>query len=483
MAGEACNYSNRMRYALPALLVVVVAVGSAWVAVERIDVTPRRLAPYIERRAAGHGEAIERAGRHLAGVLLALDRGRNAFHEPMPIPATLAPDSAAGGSATRRIDVDSPEQALRAIAEAMPGDAITFLPGTYRFGGAYIDVRRPGTEDRPIHVRAEVPGTVLLQFDMVEGFLVSSPWWSFENLTIRGVCGDDSRCEHAFHVVSNGRHFVARHNEIVDFNAQFKINGSGGAWPDSGLIEDNVIRNSTVRDTANPVTSIDLVAASHWRIRGNRISDFAKGQSDRISYGAFAKGAGVDNRFERNVVVCEDRLRDAPGQRVGLSLGGGGSSHAACRDRHCITEQERGVVASNLIASCSDDGIYLNRAAQSIVADNTLIDTAGITARFGETGAQVYGNLVDGVVRAFDGAVVHENDNIVTPLPALYVGIHPVRRLFIDAAGLDLRWRGEPPRRHSAEAFPEDLCGAPRPKQPTYGAFEAIARCAVIGAN
>lgn len=468
-----------MKRILPVALFVIIALGGAFAAVEHVDVAPRRLAPYVERRAAGHRTLIQDTGRYFAGVLRAVDRGRTDFHEPMPVPAAPAAQARAPTPAARPVVVASAESALQAIAEASPGDAIVFLPGTYRFDGAYIDVNRPGTSAQPISVRAEKPGTVVLQFDMVEGFLVSAPWWSFENLTIRGVCVDHSNCEHAFHVVGDAAHFVARHNEIVDFNAQFKINGSRGAYPDFGLIEGNVIRDASVRRTGNPVTPIDLVAASHWRIRGNRISDFVKGQSDRTSYGAFVKGGGTDNRFERNVVVCEDRLRDSPGQRVGLSLGGGGSSRNACRDHRCVTEQDHGVIASNLIASCSDDGIYLNRAAMSAIVHNTLIDTAGITARYGESSADVEGNLVDGVIRGVAGAAVHEGDNVVTRLAALYLGSHPVRRLFADAPALDLHWRGEPPRRHHVTPPPDDLCGAARTQQPAYGAFEDIARCAV----
>ena len=464
---------------LAALMLAVAA--AAGIAIERVNVPPRRLAIYVERRAAGHRAAIESIGHFAAGILLALDRGRRS-QPALPIPTPLAQAvPPTPGDDLRRVAVASPEEALRAIGDAKPGDAITFLPGTYRFDGTYIAASRPAIPAAPILVRAEKRGSVVLEFNMVEGFLVSAPYWSFENLVIRGICADHSNCEHAFHVVGNATHFIARNNEIVDFNAQFKVNGSAGAYPDFGVIEGNVLRNESIRDTGNPVTPIDLVAASHWRIRGNRISDFAKGRSDRISYGAFVKGGGADNRFEQNIVVCEDRLRDSPGQRVGLSLGGGGSGtySDACRGGHCITEQDGSVIASNLIAACSDDGIYLNRAAMSLIAHNTLIDTGGITARFGESSADVEGNLVDGPVRAVHGAILHLRDNIDTQAAALYLGWHPVRRLFADALALDLHWRGDPPRRRDSGEPPADLCGASRSRQPTYGAFEDIARCAV----
>ncbi|HSQ82727.1 MAG TPA: right-handed parallel beta-helix repeat-containing protein [Casimicrobiaceae bacterium] len=467
---------------LVAIAVLVVAAGAAfsW-AVNRIGVSPRRLAPYVERRAAGHDRAIVEAGRLISQILVALDRGRDEVHRPLPVPAgdhvAAQPQPSGAFGARRSIGVATPEEAVQAITRAEPGDVITLAPGTYRFHGPYIDVRQPGAPGAPIAVRAGHAGTVVLEFDMVEGFLVSAPYWTFENLTIRGVCANDSDCEHAFHVVAGASHFIARNNAIEDFNAQFKINASAGSVPDSGVIAGNALTDTRPRQTANPVAMIDLVAASHWRIVGNRLSDFVKAQGDGISSGAFAKGGGADNRFERNVVVCEDRLRGLPGQRVGLSLGDGGTGHAYCRDKRCITEQDRGVIASNLIAFCSDDGIYLNRAAQSRIVDNTVLDTGGVVLRFGESSATVTGNLVDGPILARDGAALHASGNRDTGLTRIYLGWHPVRRLFEDALALDLRWRGEAPRQHRAAGTSRDLCGAMRPAPPAYGAFEDIRRC------
>jgi parallel beta-helix repeat protein len=445
--------------ALLGALGVLAVLGIAVVGIAAIDVPPRRLALYVEKRASGHGAVTDSIGQEIAVALRELDRGRVAFHEPIPVPRVEAMEPAASPARSAPIFVASADDARRAIAQARPGDVITFMPGRYRFAGNPIAVRQPGTAEAPIIVRADVRGSVVLEFDMVEGFLVSAPYWSFENLTIRGVCADHSACEHAFHVVADARHFVAANNELIDFNAQFKINGSDGGYPDFGRLENNMLRNDSVRKTENPVTPIDLVAASHWRIVGNRISDFIKAGSDRISYGAFVKGGGSDNRLESNVVVCEDRLRGTAGQRVGLSLGGGGTSSGACRGGRCITEQDHGVIASNLIASCSDDGIYLNRAAMSRISHNTLIDTGGITARFGESSADIDGNLVDGAIRARAGASVHEDDNRVTPQAASYLGVHPVRRLFVDASALDLRWRGESPRPHGGYPGPPHQCG------------------------
>jgi len=239
--------------------------------------------------------------------------------------------------------------------------------------------------------------------------------------------------------------------------------------------------NSAARQTDNPVTPFDLVAASRWMVRGNLITDFIKAGGDRTSYGGFAKGGGSANRFERNVVLCEYLLRDVPGARVGLSLGGGGSGGNFCRDSACAIEQEGGAIESNLIAFCSDDGIYVNRGADSRVQNNTLIDTGGIVVRFVESAAAVEGNLVDGAIRSRDGAALHASDNLSSSVGALYFGRHAQRELFRDALALDLAWATQPPRHASMTPASPDLCRATRPPRPVYGAFEDIGTCAGTG--
>lgn len=450
-------------------------------AVERLGVPPRALAPYIEHRASGHNPVIVGIGNWIARTLTEIDRGeyRPYLLPPLRIGAQpgISPPSSAGFSPQRRIVlVASSDEAVKTIAQAAPGDTVTLLPGTYRFDGGYIPIDRPGTENNGITVRADRPGTVTLEFAMTEGFLVRAPYWTFENLTIRGVCQQHSNCDHAFHVVGKGAHFTARNNTITDFNAHFKINALGANVPDHGLIDGNTLTNSGVRETGNPVTPIDLVVASHWVIRGNLISDFVKAQSNRVSYGAFAKGGGNHNRFEQNIILCEFRLRGAPGQRVGLSLGGGGTGKQYCRDQRCITEQDNSIIQSNLIAFCSDDGIYLNRAASSKILHNTLIDTGGIVARFVETSADVQGNLVDGSIRSRDGGLLRASGNDETSMSRLYLGLHPVRSMYADAGTLDLAWRSQVIPRASGVTVP-DLCTTVRPPAPAYGAFENFSPC------
>ena len=460
------------------ILLALLCLGGAVYWLNHLGITPRSLGPYIERRASGHNAAIEFIGRQANTWLLALDRGRHDlpardWHGVAGV-QPVAP--AAPAPAARQVAVADSAGMVRAIATALPGDSILLLPGHYRVDRV-VPAHRPGAPEAPIVVRAERPGSVRIDIDANEGFRVSAPFWRFENLSVYGACHKGSRCEHAFHVVGNAHHFTAINNLIVDFDAHFKVNAEKGRYPDHGEIISNTLRNDSVRKSTRPVTPIDLVTVNHWVIRQNLITDFIKAGGDRISYGAFAKGGGADNLFEQNIVICEHRLRGAPGQRIGLSLGGGGTGKAYCRDGKCITEQTGGILRANLVASCSDDGIYLNAAARSSLLHNTLVDTGGITVRFPESSATIDGNLVDGIIRSRDGGLLRLGDNRFGSAASLYLGRHPVRALFREPQAFDFRWRDAPAERGGQAAAVPDLCGAPRPAQPRLGAFEDFDAC------
>jgi parallel beta-helix repeat protein len=464
---------------------LAIGAGALLYALQERGIAPRMLGPYLERRSSGHNRLIEHAGRWTAAALTGQDREAAS---PQPLPATAIgaqpslPDSsgssiASGSSGAAVVLVASADEARAAIARAQPGEAITFLPGTYRFDGGSIRVTQAGSAQAPIAVRAAVAGTVRLEFAVTEGFSVTAPWWRFENLTIRGACQAHSDCEHAFHVSGGAHHFAAINNTISDFNAHFKINGADGRFPDHGIIEHNTLNNTSARQTINPVTPIDLVAASGWSIRANLISDFVKADGNRISFGAFAKGGGSANRFVGNIVICERLLTGQPGQRVGISLGGGSTEAAYCRDHKCITEQSGSAIESNLVSACSDDGIYLNSAANSRVVHNSVVDTAGIDVRFATSSALVAGNLVDGAIRSRDGGLLRADDNLDTATAWLYLGRHPRRALLKAPAQLDFGWADAAPRRAAGGPMAADLCGAARPAAPAYGAFEDFAAC------
>jgi hypothetical protein len=114
------------------------------------------------------------------------------------------------------------------------------------------------------------------------------------------------------------------------------------------LVERNTFRDTRARNTANPVTKIDVVGGRRWIVRANTLADFAKGGGDHVSYGAFLKGNSRDGLFERNLVRCA--WSTSGGTRIGLSLGGGGSGPPGiCEDGTCQPEHQGGTLRNNLL--------------------------------------------------------------------------------------------------------------------------------------
>jgi parallel beta-helix repeat protein len=372
--------------------------------------------------------------------------------------------------------VTSIETLRQAIDSAAPGDVILLQPGVYRIAKSYVTVARPGTADAPITLRAPRLGSVTLESELPEAFKVDAPYWQFENLVLKGVCADDGACDNGIHIVGRAEHTVIHNLRIEDFNAQIKINGENGQFPDDGRIAQTTLIDTHARRTDAPVTPIDLVAANRWAIEDNLIADFVKIGGNHVSYGAYAKGAAHGTVFTRNVVLCEWRLHDPVNLAIGLSFGGGGTGLSFTRDQgRSGYEHADGAMTDNLIAFCSDDGIYLNRAANNVIRHNTLIATSGIDVRYPESIADVEANLVDGPIRARDDGLFWEDGNESGSLAGMFLGRNPVRAFFTDAARLDLRWRHLPTLVGTEPGV--DLCGADWTALSPAGAFRDFRAC------
>ena len=338
--------------------------------------------------------------------------------------------------------VSSSNAIVQAIATAHAGQVIEIAPGRYTINSP-LRTMHDGDSAKNIIVRARQPGQVTLAFTAppttaspVEGFVISHPYWVIENLTLRGVCPQHSQCEHAFHVVGRARATVLRNNHVEDFNAHVKVNGEGGQYPDDGLLQHNTLTNTTRRETAMPVTPVDIVAASGWRVTDNLVSNFVKAQSNQISYGMFMKGAGRNGRFERNLVICKPPAPQQSGTQVGISLGGGNTGAAFCRDQQCASEHTGGLIANNIIAHCNDVGIDINKSENSTVVHNTLINTRGIAVRHAPGFARIEANLSPAGVTATRGG----------QMQALSNDTSPATRWFVNPDLLDLTWRQSPMR-------------------------------------
>lgn len=379
---------------------------------------------------------------------------------------------------SRIVRVDSPSDFQEALRNADPGDVITLSPGRYRIDRRTISVNRPGTEEKPIVVRAESIGDVIVELNSLEGFLVRAPYWIFENLDIRGVCSSHSYCEHAFHVVGRGSGFVLRNSRVSEFNAAIKANGIDGPegqriFPDGALIKNNTFYNTSIRNTRSPVVPLDLVGTNHWIVRGNIIADFSKGQGDQISTGAFIKGNASYGVFENNLVICE--YSHSGGVRLGLSFGGGGTGRAAARDHDDSIEHTGGMVRNNVVMNCSDVGLYLNKARDTLVLNNIFYRTMGIDVRFEASTAEIRNNILTGRIRSRDGGTFVESNNLVAGSGIRGVFRPDFEDLFADPDRADFRLLNPGPIvnqgvRH--DKLRDDFCGLIRGGNPDLGPFE-----------
>ena len=170
------------------------------------------------------------------------------------------------------------------------------------------------------------------------------------------------------------------------------------------------------RQTDQPVAPIDLVGASGWQVADNVISHFVKAAGNGISYGVFMKGGGRAGGSSA-IWCCAAATTSPPLARVSvLSFGDGGTGPVFCRDGRCDAEHVGWLVANNVVAHCNDFGIDVFKSPGTVVAFNTLINTAGIDVRHAPATAQVYGNLLDGRIRARDGAQLSQQHNDVVDL-------------------------------------------------------------------
>lgn len=340
------------------------------------------------------------------------------------------------------VPVTNATELRSAIAAAKAGDEIVLAAGTYAISGGNIACSASGTQAAPIVVRSATPLAAKLEMSTLEGFLVSGAHWQFEGLDIKGTCASDDDCEHAFHVVGGGNGFVLRNSRIVDFNAQLKVNASLDGTPkipNGGLIEGNELFDSRARNTNSPVTKLNIDTGDGWIVRGNYIHDFHRASG--VTYGAFMKSGGKNGIFERNLVLC---TKDDPtaGVYIGLSFGGGGTGNRFCAPAFdanvsCTVEHENGIMRNNVIANCSDVGIYVNRGKNTKLLHNTIIATAGIDFRFDTTSGEARGNVLTGPIRNRDSATHTASDNLTGVSQATF------EQMYTAPLAGDLRKKGD----------------------------------------
>jgi hypothetical protein len=197
---------------------------------------------------------------------------------------------------SRQVLVRDSTTLAAAIADARPGDDIVLASGVYPLSHK-LQARAAG----PVTVRAAHRYGAQIRSSGLIAFEVTAPFWHFSGLDMRGVCADDTVCEHAFHVVGTASGFQVTDSRLADFNAQIKVNAdTAHHLPAHGLIQDNVFFDSHPRHTDNPVAPVNIDNAVSWVVRGNLVHDFQKDGTGEGSYGIFVKGGSQAPLIERN---------------------------------------------------------------------------------------------------------------------------------------------------------------------------------------
>jgi len=208
---------------------------------------------------------------------------------------------------------------------------------------------------------------------------------------------------------------VIRGNRMRNFDSALKANGGGQGtdrrFPNGVLVEGNALWNERPRVALRPTNPIGVVGGRRWVLRGNFVADFAHADGKRPAYAMYLKGNSRDGVIEGNLVLCE--WRHAGGVRIGISLGGGGTGWRFCEAEVCSTEHTGGVIRNNIVSNCPEDaGIYLNKASDTVIAHNTLMNTQGIVVRYETSSARIRNNIVLDRIASRNGGIAQAESNL-----------------------------------------------------------------------
>ncbi|MEK0312723.1 fibronectin type III domain-containing protein [Cohnella sp. 56] len=284
------------------------------------------------------------------------------------------------------------------------GRVITLAAGTYNqsttiniTGKNNITIQGAGSN----YTATVVKGPGINNSAMDINFKVNdADYVTFKNMTIQ-----DSYY-HAIQVNQGSKYFHADGLKTWD-NGEggFKTTFDSNGYTDYGIIENSLI-GYTTSGMRSVVEGIDLIASRGWIIRGNRVEN-AKTSNNGGGYGIFAKGNSIDTVFENNVIV---------GSFIALSFGGGGTGAAYFRNQDQTYEHRGGIIRNNVVFGTVDTGVYLNKANNYKVYNNTILNTGSgvgaIEPRFAGTSGEVRNNLLTGTVKNREGGTSVASNNI-----------------------------------------------------------------------
>ena len=283
--------------------------------------------------------------------------------------ASTSPDNGPTHEAGNVVAVCSESEILNAISSATPGDVITICPGTFNFN-QLISVQNDGQAAARIFLRAEATDTVTLNLSHIENFKISAKFWIFENIEFRGVCTNNTGCEHAFHIVADADDVIFRNNEVVDFASHVKLNGEvvgGGpakSFPDRTWFINNFWHNTKYIPNDVPHNILNLDGGRDHVVRGNLFADYNTPASlPKSASAVYPKASALRIVIEQNLIVCE-KVRTNGETTRGIQLGDGAPASICDGDPDqdgngdCVDngQSQEALVRNNIVMNCNNGG-------------------------------------------------------------------------------------------------------------------------------
>jgi len=312
------------------------------------------------------------------------------------------------------VTVSTPQQLKDAMINAVPNTIIEMTNGTYNlvelenatdgiviYDKTNLTIRsQSGNRDDVV-----VKGLGINEWIYFCFKLYNCDYVTFENFTMRDVY---------WHCVqlNQGSEYTTFRNLYMWDAGEGPIkstvsNYDDGPWCDYGLVEDCVI-GYTTSGQRMCIEGIDIIAVYDWVIRDNEFYN-VKGIPDNTDYGygMFAKAASADTVMENNY------LQDCD---IPLSFGGGGSPDYYKRGG-VLYEHIRGIMRNNVVHRTLDVGIYMNKASDFKVYNNTIWSTfdeipSSIDSRFSLSYGEIYNNICSQSYQLRDGGTATFSNNI-----------------------------------------------------------------------
>lgn len=306
------------------------------------------------------------------------------------------------------VHVDTLTGLQSAIDNAHAGDTVVLAAGTYR---QHEPIRITGRSDITVRGATDDYDDTVIRGPGIDDSRLQSNIRldNADDITIKDLTVADSYY-HGIQINNDSDGFTADNVHTLDngesgFKVTSPSNGSGpAAYSDDGRIE-NCRINFSDTGHRSVVEGVDLVAVRHWQVIDNAF-DHIWAPDGGPAYAAFAKGNSQD------VVFADNRINDS---FIGLSFGGGGTQARYFRNGDTRVESRGGVIRNNTVYDTRDVGIYMNRAEDFTIRDNTVLDngpaTGSINVRYPQSSGRIEHNRTTGEIRMRDGARAQLEDN------------------------------------------------------------------------